>query len=978
MPSIPFDIAQIGDLNARSLGGNVETPEVGNRYAGQALGGLADSLGQAARSVDAVMDQQRENNAASITASSSFTPHYLQMKQNMPADGSGFVDNVGAAYDQHVSNVTNDIEDPVVRQSVRNSLLRQKAGYMDEAATSAFGAQQQNAKTVASTGLTSVLNDVSAQPTDAQRDMSLTSGYGVIDAQPLPAAQKMAMKQTFRQQVYFNQANAMIGRAATTNDIANFQQYLGQDSVRQSMNPQQYDHLQRLAFTRGRTFARHESVGMTMQAQSLRQDAAAGIDVSDGVRQLENSPGLSNNPHAQQLVAEAKDIQNTRTTYANAPLTVLQDALTSSLHPQVAAGSAPAYTAGLDHGTTEDLNSVADTTGTPASFLAGMVHNEYGKYLASGDYSKGADNGGSAVGISQMQPAAWLDTVRANSDAFGAALRPPVSGGALTSRSDSELLALRTDRKLNLLGAGFYAKNNADIYRNTFGAEPTDGDLYVMHNLGPSGGVKLIQAKNNTPDAQATSVVSPGAVAGNSPFFTRNGQALSAADAYNTMTSGMSLSPYRVSAGRIQVIKGLIAQQTRQYNADPAQLAINQNAPGMAALDNTPQSWAQRGSAMAQFATQQGTIGANGRTLQPVKPLTNAEANGISQQLQNPDTDAQTKMSTLMNVYRLGSPSMVQAALQQIGEKDPVALYAARTANRGDAQTGYGIFTGRAMMNKNPALAKSLGLTDQNIGEQFYGSDGVGDALSMLPPDAGGASIDRTVQNAATMLYAFNAHGMGLRPSESGSGPINADAWKASINKILGAAPGHDAVQSYNGVQTLMPYGVDQQAIGSFMSSATPADIARVSASGAQPMLAATPSHPAVAAPMSVIRGASLKAVGGGYYAMIASDGTVLTTGKPATQFDGTPTSGFMQPYLVKLNTDTMTKQATGRALPQAIGSPYTGPKQQAMRPGVKLPIAQEDDAPVNSTPSAPVQDTMEQDMEDNQFAAAQDAGEQQ
>ena len=142
-------------------------------------------------------------------------------------------------------------------------------------------------------------------------------------------------------------------------------------------------------------------------------------------------------------------------------------------------------------------------------------------------------------------------------------------------------------------------------------------------------------------------------------------------------------------------------------------------------------------------------------------------------------------------------------------------------------------------------------------------------------------------------------------------------------------------------------------------------------------MLAATATHPSVAAPMSVIRGATLKAVGGGYYAMIASDGTVLTTGKQASSFDGARTAPFMQPYLIKLNDDTMTKRGSGRILPTAVGSPYTGPRSQALPAAVKLPMAQTDDKPVMPSAVDPTGEMMQQDMEDDQFAAAQDAGSQ-
>jgi uncharacterized protein (TIGR02594 family) len=67
------------------------------------------------------------------------------------------------------------------------------------------------------------------------------------------------------------------------------------------------------------------------------------------------------------------------------------------------------------------------------------------------------------------------------------------------------------------MGAQFI-KNNTTILQNQGIANPTPGQLYIMHFLGTAGGPKMIKAAQTDPNADATAMF-PGPAAANSSIF---------------------------------------------------------------------------------------------------------------------------------------------------------------------------------------------------------------------------------------------------------------------------------------------------------------------------------------------------------------------------------------------------------------------------------------------------------------------------
>lgn len=163
IPTAPTDLADIPSINARNIGGQVDTPQVGNRTLGPALESLGQSLQKGADVADDYAQFQRQQSANNLIANTSFTKQYLDMRTNAPLGASGFTQDVGNAYDQYIQNTTGGIADPAVRNVVKQHLLNEKVGYLNQAADFEKQSYSQAQRISANTGIQTSTNDTAAQ-----------------------------------------------------------------------------------------------------------------------------------------------------------------------------------------------------------------------------------------------------------------------------------------------------------------------------------------------------------------------------------------------------------------------------------------------------------------------------------------------------------------------------------------------------------------------------------------------------------------------------------------------------------------------------------------------------------------------------------------------------------------------------------------------------------------------------------------------
>lgn len=939
MARIPFDLAQVPDVNARSLGGQVDTPQAGNRELGAALGGLSDNLQRGEQVADDYANMQRQQNVAALTASSSFTPTFLTMKQNAPPGAQGFTGQVSQAYDQHVADYTNNIEDPLVRMSVKRNLLDRKQSYVDEAAAYEVQSNAQNQKNVAGVALGAITNNfrstVQQSPMSAAQEYNraLQDSGALIDSLPgLDGDTRTAMKITQLHGLTSEYVQGALMNAQSSSDLGRAQELMNNPSIRNNMDPQSYKTMQRFAWVLGRRFARQEGAGISAAVNSVNQRIDSGINVSpDEIKQIEANPALARNPGAVFRLAEAKAKLEVNTTYGRASISDLRNAAAENMQAASTAG-APSMVGDVPPQIATAITNASAATGCSPDYLAALTHSEYGSLLNSRDFGQGPTGGGSARGVGQIQPGTWLDLVKGNADAFGQSMHPPITGQALLSKGDDALLALRADPTLNLMGAGLYAQQNRAALSQTLGRPANDAETYTAHVLGPTGGARFLAAVQNNPDATAQSVVGADVAKANPGlFYDRNGTPLSCQQAYSNLAANFANSPARASFVKAQQLQRLLRTAVQRYSADPAGYAMQQGAKGMAPLSDDPATWAQRGVAVSAFAHEQGSAGINGKRLPPMQPFTNQEAQTYAAQLASPDVSTDQKLSVLANVQHFADPAIIKAAYRQIGMKDPVAGLAGQLMSQtGDAGVAHDILEGRSHINKNPNVVQAMGITPSNVNSTF--NTYVASALASLPPDQSGRDPMQVVQDAATAHYVQRTYGLG---TGIGAADWSPDKYEESLDAVLGGTPGHKAVQTVNGSPTLMANGVDADDVQNFLAHATPADLVRVSANGQPPQYAPVPGQPARVIPPSQLRYATLRARGGGYYEVIPTAGFAAVS--------GVGSNGVAPRYYMKLTLDTLTKGASGRVGPQV------SPQAQDNSFG-GLPMAQEDRPTADAT----------------------------
>jgi hypothetical protein len=150
----------------------------------------------------------------------------------------------------------------------------------------------------------------------------------------------------------------------------------------------------------------------------------------------------------------------------------------------------------------------------------------------------------SAAGLFQFVEQTWLSTLKKHGSKYGYARYAELIqqgadgrfhvGGAEARRA---VMDLRLDPHAASLMAGELTSEHASYLRGRVGRDPTAGELYAAHFLGPQGSAKLIEALHSNPRAPAA-VLFPDAAAANRSIFYRDGRQATVGEVYANLTSG--------------------------------------------------------------------------------------------------------------------------------------------------------------------------------------------------------------------------------------------------------------------------------------------------------------------------------------------------------------------------------------------------------------------------------------------------------
>jgi hypothetical protein len=182
------------------------------------------------------------------------------------------------------------------------------------------------------------------------------------------------------------------------------------------------------------------------------------------------------------------------------------------------------------------IQRASQATGVDFSFLMRTASRESG-YNPTAKASTS-----SAAGLFQFTEQTWLATLKAHGSKYGYARYADLisrgSDGRYRVNGDDArkaVMNLRFDPHAASLMVGEMTSDNAAYLAGRIGRQPTAGELYAAHFLGPQGSARLITATRTTPGASAAALF-PEAAAANRTIFYRDGRALSVAEIYNNLT----------------------------------------------------------------------------------------------------------------------------------------------------------------------------------------------------------------------------------------------------------------------------------------------------------------------------------------------------------------------------------------------------------------------------------------------------------
>jgi hypothetical protein len=182
------------------------------------------------------------------------------------------------------------------------------------------------------------------------------------------------------------------------------------------------------------------------------------------------------------------------------------------------------------------IQRASSATGVDFGFLMGTAKRESG-----GDPTARAGTS-SASGLFQFIDQTWLSTLKQHGGKHGyGQYAQVISQGADGRYSVSgdearrAVMALKLDPQAASLMAGELASDHAAYLKGRIGRDPSAGELYAAHFLGPQGSARLIEAAGATPGASAASLF-PDAAQANRPIFYREGRPATVAEVYANLT----------------------------------------------------------------------------------------------------------------------------------------------------------------------------------------------------------------------------------------------------------------------------------------------------------------------------------------------------------------------------------------------------------------------------------------------------------
>ena len=167
----------------------------------------------------------------------------------------------------------------------------------------------------------------------------------------------------------------------------------------------------------------------------------------------------------------------------------------------------------------------------------------------------------SAAGLFQFTEQTWLSTLKQHGSKYGYARYADLVSKGSDGRyhvdgaeARQAVMDLRLDPHAASLMAGEMTSDHASYLRGRTGRNPTSGELYAAHFLGPQGSAKLIEAAQSRPGVSAASLF-PDAAQANRAIFYRDGRAATVGEVYASLTRNAGAAPMTAAPSPIPSAK---------------------------------------------------------------------------------------------------------------------------------------------------------------------------------------------------------------------------------------------------------------------------------------------------------------------------------------------------------------------------------------------------------------------------------------
>ncbi len=170
----------------------------------------------------------------------------------------------------------------------------------------------------------------------------------------------------------------------------------------------------------------------------------------------------------------------------------------------------------------------------------------------------------SAAGLFQFTEQTWLSTLKQHGSKYGYARYADLVSKGSDGRyhvdgaeARQAVMDLRLDPHAASLMAGELTSDHASYLKGRTGRNPTSGELYAAHFLGPQGSAKLIEAVQLRPGISAASLF-PDAAQANKTIFYRDGRAATVGEVYANLTHSAGAGSPTTQAPAVKPSEGFV------------------------------------------------------------------------------------------------------------------------------------------------------------------------------------------------------------------------------------------------------------------------------------------------------------------------------------------------------------------------------------------------------------------------------------